>query len=75
MFNNNTNKLTEIECKEFIKYLSKGTRIGISEQFPEEIEAIRRNLYPEMKKAKSAGKRVRLTRDKLFIDVVEFKHS
>jgi hypothetical protein len=28
MFNNNTNKLTEIECKEFIKYL--GVIIDIS---------------------------------------------
>jgi DNA repair ATPase RecN len=71
-------KFNFFQDREFIRKNArklKGTRIGISEQFPEEIEAIRRNLYPEMKKAKFAAKRVRLTRDKLFIDGVEFKHS
>jgi hypothetical protein len=33
----------------------KGSRIGIAEQLPEEIEKIRQNLYPEMKKAKAQG--------------------
>ena len=51
----------------------RGTRIGIAEQFPEEIEKIRQKLYPEMKKAKAAGHRVRMVRDKLYIDNVEFK--
>ncbi|CAB3985374.1 Hypothetical predicted protein, partial [Paramuricea clavata] len=37
----------------------KGSRIGISEQFPEEIEKIRQTLYPEMKKAKAQGHRIR----------------
>ena len=32
----------------------RGTKIGISEQFPEEIEETRRKLYPEMRKAKLA---------------------
>ena len=30
----------------------KGTNIGISEQYPEEIESIRKTLYPELKKPK-----------------------
>ena len=34
---------------------SKGTRIGISEQFPEEIEKVRQTLYPELRRAKVAG--------------------
>ncbi|CAB4008851.1 Hypothetical predicted protein [Paramuricea clavata] len=37
----------------------KGSRIGIAEQFPEEIEKIRQTLHPEMKKAKAQGHRVR----------------
>jgi hypothetical protein len=51
-------KFNFFQDREFIRKNArklKGTRIGISEQFPEEIEAIRRYLYPEMKKAKSAG--------------------
>ena len=50
----------------------KGTRIGISEQFPEEIEKVRQTLYPELRRAKAAGQRVRLVRDKLFINDAEF---
>ncbi len=52
----------------------RGTRIGIAEQFPEEIEKIRQTLYPEMKKAKAQGHRVRMVRDRLYINNVEFKH-
>ena len=29
----------------------RGTKIGISEQFPEEIEKVRQTLYPEMRRA------------------------
>ena len=50
----------------------KGTRIGISEQFPEEIEKVRQTLYPELRRAKAAGQRVRFVRDKLFINDAEF---
>jgi tRNA threonylcarbamoyladenosine modification (KEOPS) complex Pcc1 subunit len=50
----------------------KGTRIGISEQFPEEIEKVRQKLYPEMRRAKAEKQRVCLVRDKLFINNVEF---
>ena len=46
----------------------KGRKIGISEQFPEEIEKIRQTLYLKMRKAKSQGHQVRLVRDKLFIN-------
>ena len=50
----------------------KGTRIGISERFPEEIQKVRQSLYPELRRAKMAGHRVRMVRDKLFINNVEF---
>ena len=46
----------------------KGTRLGISEQFPEEIVRERKRLFPEMKKAQEDGKRVKLVKDKLYID-------
>lgn len=46
----------------------KGTKIGISEQFPEKIESIRKTLYPELKKAKREGRRAKMVRDKLIID-------
>jgi tRNA threonylcarbamoyladenosine modification (KEOPS) complex Pcc1 subunit len=50
----------------------RGTKIGISEQFPEEIEKVRQTIYPEMRRAKAAKQRVRLVRDKLYINNVEF---
>ena len=46
----------------------KGSGMAVSEQFPEEIAKERKRLYPEMKKAKEQGKRVKLVRDKLYID-------
>jgi Asp-tRNA(Asn)/Glu-tRNA(Gln) amidotransferase A subunit family amidase len=46
----------------------KGTKIGISEQFPEEIESIRKTLYPELKEAKREGKRAKIVKDKLIIE-------
>jgi hypothetical protein len=46
--------------------------MGISEQFPEEIEKVRQTLYPEIRRAKAAKQRVRLVRDKLYINNVEF---
>jgi hypothetical protein len=48
--------------------LSKGTNIGVSEQFPEEIERIRKTLYPELKKTKSEGKGAKIVRDKRIIE-------
>ena len=53
----------------------KGTRIGISLQFPEEIESVRKTLYPELKKAKADGKQARTVNDKLIIDGQVFKTS
>ncbi|CAB4000472.1 Hypothetical predicted protein [Paramuricea clavata] len=69
-------KFNYFRDREFIRQNARklrGTRIGIAEQFPEEIEKIRQTLYPEMKKAKAAKQRVCMVRDKLFINGVEFK--
>lgn len=46
----------------------KGSGMAVSEQFPDEMAKERKRLYPEMKKAKEQGKRVKLVRDKLYID-------
>jgi hypothetical protein len=40
----------------------KGTGMAVSEQYPEEITKERKRLYPELKKAKDQGKRVKLVR-------------
>jgi hypothetical protein len=69
-------KFNYFRDREFIRQNARklrGTRIGIAEQFPEEIEKIRQTLYPEMKKAKAAKQRVHMVQDKLFINGVELK--
>lgn len=46
---------------------------GVREQFPKVVEDRRKMLYPEMKKARSdKHNKVRLVRDRLFINNVEF---
>lgn len=49
-------------------YKLKGSKIGISEQFPKEIEEKRKLLYPILKECKKAGKKARLVRDQLYIE-------
>ncbi len=64
--------------REFVRINAKklkGTKIGISEQFPEEIESIRKTLYPELKKAKAEGKKAKIIRDKLIIEGRVFNNS
>ena len=46
----------------------KGSGMAVSEQFPDEIIKERKRLYPEFKKAKEQGKRVKLVRNRLYID-------
>ncbi len=53
--------------------LFKSSGVGISEQFPPEIEKTRKRLFLEFKKAKVAAKKVKMVRDKLFINGVVFK--
>ena len=46
------------------------------EQFPPEIEAVRRTLYPVAKKAReNEENKVRLVRDRLYINNVEYKQT
>ncbi|KAH3852736.1 hypothetical protein DPMN_095253 [Dreissena polymorpha] len=51
----------------------RGTKFGINEQFPEEIEHKRRELYPLVKYFRDLKKRVVLVRDRLFVDGKEIK--
>ncbi|CAG2247197.1 unnamed protein product [Mytilus edulis] len=50
----------------------KGTKYGISEQYPKEINDRRKVLWPYFKEAKHQRKKAYLKRDKLFIDGTEF---
>ena len=45
-----------------------GTKYYISEQFPREIAARRKNLLPKLKAAKKDGKKAWLSYDALYID-------
>ena len=45
----------------------QGTKIGIGEQFPDEILRIRKELYPELKKARDAGKKAKLLKTNLLL--------
>ena len=49
-------------------YRLKGKFYSVNEQFPKEIEKRRKQLYPVIKQAKQEKKRVKLVRDKLFIN-------
>ncbi|KAH3894219.1 hypothetical protein DPMN_018375 [Dreissena polymorpha] len=52
---------------------NSGTPYGIHEQFPEEIEATRRNLYPILRLARRDNKKAVLVRDRLYVDGTEVK--
>ena len=45
-----------------------GTRFGINEQFPEEIEQNRRKLYPVLRQLRRQKEKVTLVKDKLIVD-------
>lgn len=45
-----------------------GTKFGVSQQFPKEVQEKRRTLVPIMKKAKADGKEAYIVVDKLFIN-------
>jgi hypothetical protein len=69
-------KFREQKQRDLIKFAApdilKSTNYGVREQFPREIEERRKTLYPKMKEAKDEGQRVKLVRDKLFIENVRY---
>ncbi|CAC5423897.1 unnamed protein product [Mytilus coruscus] len=50
----------------------KGTRFGVNEQYPKEINDRRKSLWPFFKEAKKQKRKANFKKDKLFIDGVEF---
>ena len=54
--------------KSFIKNLPKGTNIGISDNFPKQVDEIQRKLYPVHKAAKREKKEAYFKVDKLLIN-------
>ena len=54
--------------KSFIKNLPKGSKYGISDDYPKEIDVIRKKLYPVLKTAKKEKKSAYFNVDKLIID-------
>ena len=59
--------------KSHIKYLPKGKKFGIANDFPKEIDAIRKKLYPVMKKAKKDQKKAFFNVGKLIIDKIVYR--
>ena len=58
----------ELEYVLSIAHRLKGTSYGIREQFPQEKENRRRQLYPVMRRARQERRQVTLIRDRLYID-------
>ena len=56
--------------KSYIKNLPKGRRYGVADDFPNEVEEIRKALYPLLKKAKQDKKKAFFNIEKLVIDNV-----
>ena len=54
--------------KSFIKNLTKGRNFGISDDFPKEVEEIRKKLYPLLKAAKQEKRVAYFKVEKLIID-------
>lgn len=73
-------KFERFKDREFVRTTTpktlKGTPYGVREQFPKVVEDQRKLLYPEMKRARANEQnKVRLVRDKLYINNVEFVPS
>lgn len=49
-------------------YKLKNTSFGIHEQFPDEVEETRRNLYPILRQARRENKKAVLVRDRLYVN-------
>ena len=54
--------------KSFIKNLTKGRNVGISDDFPKEVEEMRKKLYPVLKAAKQEKRTAFFKVERLIID-------
>ena len=59
--------------KSFIKNLSKGSKYGISDDFPKEVDQIRKKLYPVLKSAKQEKKEAFFNVERLIINGVLYR--
>ena len=71
-------KFERFKDKEFVRQSAPdvlyGTKYGVREQYPQEIEEKRKLLYPEAKKARQDKEnKVRLVRDRLYVNDIEVK--
>ena len=67
----NSNKFSFFKHTEEVRkagFNLKCSKVGVSEQFPPEVNAIRRRYWPVYKQAKQEGKRTKTVADKLYID-------
>ena len=51
-----------------VKNIDPNVKIGVADDFPKEIEDMRKKLFPVLKKAKQQNKRASFNVDKLIID-------
>ena len=69
-------KFERYKDKQYVKMLAptklRNKPFGVNEQFPKEVEEIRKTLYGEMKKAKrNPDNKVKLVRDRLYVNGVQ----
>ena len=61
------------QIKSHIKYLPRGKRFGVADDFPKEVDEIRKELYPVLKQAKRDHKTAFFNVEKLIIDKAVYR--
>ena len=61
------------QIKSHIKHLPKGKRFGVADDFPKEVDEIRKELYPVLKQAKRDHKTAFFNVEKLIIDKAVYR--
>ena len=61
------------QIKSHIKHLPRGKRFGVADDFPKEVDEIRKELYPVLKQAKRDHKTSFFNVEKLIIDKAVYR--
>ena len=61
------------QIKSHIKHLPRGKRFGVADDFPKEVDEIRKELYPVLKQAKRDHKTAFFNVEKLIIDKAVYR--
>ena len=61
------------QIKSHIKHLPRGKGFGVAEDFPKEVDEIRKELYPVLKQAKREDKTAFFNVEKLIIDKAVYR--